>query len=79
MKIVRNGVTVKSTDACPLITVNGKRFCLDKTCYLRNLEDSHCPPIPSEHALPDLMVGTTVTEFRTNFKNGLWDSKVVEE
>lgn len=78
---------MQHAEVCPTVTVNGKPYCLNRTCRVReicrkdgNLDNPNvrfsCLSAMPEHELPDLLVGMTEAEFTKHYKAGLWDSEV---
>jgi len=77
--LINSGKEIKSTDPCPQITVNGKVFCLNKTCFVRE-SNPRCPQPPQDDCSPDFMVGwKNLAEFRKALSEGAWNTKYVEK
>jgi hypothetical protein len=74
---IRNGVEVSGTSPCPQVTVKGILKCLDRTCPIREIPGSKCPPGIAEGELPDFLANTTPEIFQRNLAEGAWDSHVV--
>jgi len=58
---------------CPLVTVRGKIFCLDRKCWLRRRCLCRYEAMPG-WAVPDLLVSMSEQEFRALYSRGAWDS-----
>jgi len=63
------------TDPCPMITVNGREYCLNETCRVRGIVGVKCPPAMPQDELPDLLVGWDPQSFRAARKQGVWNKQ----
>jgi hypothetical protein len=63
------------SDPCPIVTVDGKEYCLNEICRVRGIQGVKCPPIMPDGALPDLLIGWEPGSFLQARRDGVWNKE----